>query len=212
MTAQKAPAFHYLTIQLSIYLTRHLGARMINRNFFFDYVRAHLFNGSLKQTQVTGLTAVLDHWESDYASKDDRWLAYALGTAHHETDRTFKGIEEYGKGRGKPYGEPDPQTGKAYYGRGLVQLTWKTNYKKMGDIIGVDLVKNPEKALDIDIAAKVLLIGMMRGIFTGKKLSDYFSPSKEDWVNARRIVNGLDKANLIAGYAKQYYAAISHTT
>jgi hypothetical protein len=82
----------------------------------------------------------------------------------------------------------------------------------MGDIIGVNLVNNPEKALDIDIAAQVRLIGMIRGIFTGKKLSDYFSPAIEDWVNARRIVNGTDKANLIAGYAKQYYAAISHTT
>lgn len=82
----------------------------------------------------------------------------------------------------------------------------------MGDIIGVNLVKNPEKALDIDIAAQVLLIGMIRGIFTGKKLSDYFKPGTADWLNARRIVNGTDKANLIADYSKQYYAALSHTT
>jgi hypothetical protein len=184
---------------------------MINRQFFFDYARQHLF-GTLKQSQVNGLEAILDHWEADYAAKDDRWLAYALGTTHHETDKTFRGIEEYGKGAGHDYGIPDPVTGKKYYGRGFVQLTWKTNYKKMGDLLGVDLVKYPEKALEIDIAAQVLFVGMTRGIFTGKKLSDYFSPSKEDWVQARRIVNGLDKANLIAGYAKQYYAAISYTT
>lgn len=185
---------------------------MINRDFFFDYVRSHLFNGGLKQTQVTGMTAVLDHWDSDYANKDDRWLAYALGTAHHETDRTFRGIEEYGKGKNKDYGQTDPETGKAYYGRGLVQLTWKYNYKAMGDIIGVNLVKNPEKALDIDVASEILLVGMIRGIFTGKKLSDYFNSTSADWLNARRIVNGKDKANLIADYSKQYYAAISHTT
>ena len=185
---------------------------MINRKFFFDYVRQHLFNGSLKAGQVTGLTAMLDYWESNNSKKDDRWLAYAFATAHHETDRTFRGIEEYGKGAGKPYGQPDPQTGKVYYGRGLVQLTWKKNYQKMGDLLDVDLVNNPEKALDITIATEVLFVGMTRGIFTGKKLSDYFSPQTEDWINARRIVNGTDKANLIAGYGKQYYAAISYTT
>jgi hypothetical protein len=52
----------------------------------------------------------------------------------------------------------------------------------------------------------------MEGSFTGVKLANYFSSDKDDWVNARRIINGLDKANLIAAYAKSYYAAISHTT
>jgi len=185
---------------------------MINRQFFFDYVRQHLFTGSLKPGQVTGLTAMLDYWESNSSKKDDRWLAYAFATAHHETDRTFRGIEEYGKGQNKPYGQPDPETGKTYYGRGLVQLTWKKNYKKMGDLLDVDLVNNPEKALDIKIATQVIFVGMTKGIFTGKKFADYFNPQKEDWVNARRIVNGLDKANSIADYGKRYYAAISYTT
>ena len=52
---------------------------------------------------------------------------------------------------------------------------------------------------------------MMEGWFTGKKLSNYFDLQKEDWRNARRIINVLDKADLIASYGKQYYAAISHT-
>jgi hypothetical protein len=53
---------------------------------------------------------------------------------------------------------------------------------------------------------------MTRGTFTGKKFSDYFAADADDWINARRIINGKDKANLIAGYGKQYYAAISYTT
>jgi hypothetical protein len=185
---------------------------MINRQFFFDYARQHLFNGSLKAGPVAGLTAVLDYWESNISKKDDRWLAYALATAHHETDRTFRGIEEYGKGKNKEYGKTDPETGKAYYGRGLVQLTWRKNYKKMGELLGVDLVRRPEQALDIRIATKILFVGMTRGSFTGKKFADYFNATTEDWVNARRIINGKDKANLIAGYGRQYYAAISYTT
>ena len=185
---------------------------MINRQFFFDYARIHLFGGSLKQGQVDGLTAILDYWETLSSKTDDRWLAYALATTHHETDRTFRGIEEYGKGKGKEYGKIDPETDEAYNGRGFVQLTWRDNYEKMGALLGIDLVKKPERALDLDVAAEVLFVGMRRGIFTGKKLADYFNPDQEDWINARRIINGKDKANLIAGYGQGYYAAISHTT
>lgn len=71
---------------------------------------------------------------------------------------------------------------------------------------------HPELALRLDIATRTLFLGMMKGSFTGRKVADYFGPDKEDWVNARRIVNGLDRANLIATYAKSYYAAISYTT
>jgi len=184
----------------------------INRKFFFDYVRLHLFGGSLKQSQVNGLEAILDYWENGYSSKDDRWLAYMFATAHHETDRKFQAIEEYGKGKGKKYGKPDPQTGKAYYGRGLVQLTWKDNYEKMGKVFKVDLANRPEKVLDLDLSVKIMFYGMENGSFTSRKLSDYFNPNKGDWVKARRIINGLDKANLIAGYGKQFYAAMSYTT
>lgn len=184
---------------------------MINRRFFYDYIRQQLFGGRLKQTQVDGINAILDLWEAEYERQDDRWLAYALGTTHHETDRTFRGIEEYGKGRGRTYGAVDPQTGHAYFGRGFVQLTWRTNYDKMGKFLGIDLVNRPEKALEAKTAAKILIAGMVRGMFTGKKLADYFNARVEDWVQARRIVNGMDKAQLIAGYGRAYYAAISHT-
>lgn len=54
--------------------------------------------------------------------------------------------------------------------------------------------------------------GVIRESFTGKKLERYFNPTTEDWVNARRIINGLDKANAIAGYRRGCYAAISQTT
>jgi hypothetical protein len=57
-----------------------------------------------------------------------------------------------------------------------------------------------------------MFIGMKQGTFTGKKFTDYFNKSKEDWVNARKIINALDKAQLVASYAKKYYGAISYTT
>ncbi len=74
-----------------------------------------------------------------------------LATAYWETAQTMEPIEEYGKGAGRPYGEPDPATEQTYYGRGYVQLTWLPNYEKASkeiydiefDAGGVDLVNNP---------------------------------------------------------------------
>jgi putative chitinase len=185
---------------------------MINREFFFQQVKRTLFDGTLRQTQVDGLTNILDGWNAKYAKKDDRWLAYMLATAHHETDRTIRPIREYGRGKHRSYGKPDPVTRHAYYGRRYVQLTWKYNYDAMGKILSLNLVNNPDLALDPKHALDIMCEGMTRGTFTGKKLTSYFNPTTNDWRNARRIINGLDKADLIAGYGQEYYAAISYTT
>lgn len=185
----------------------------INRDFFFERVRGALFSGRLRQPQVVGLNAILDAWEKDRANKDDRWLAYALATAHHETDRKMQPIAEYGKGAGKAYGEPDPRTGCIYYGRGFVQLTWGRNYRTLGRRLGLGeaLYENPDVALDLDVAVRILFVGMEEGLFTRRKLADYFSGARADWVQARRIINGTDRAPLVAGYAREYYAALSYT-
>lgn len=185
--------------------------RPINRQFFFDQVRLTLFDGRLRQPQVQGLTQFLDGWEAQHPEDDDRWLAYILGTTHHETGRQFQPIEEWGRGQGRPYGRKDPETGQRYYGRGYVQLTWKDNYRRMGDALGVDLVWHPQLALDPDIALRIIFYGMINGSFTGRGLARYFDATTEDWRNARRIVNGLDRADEIAGIARRYYAAISYT-
>lgn len=184
---------------------------MLNRKFFFDQVRTSLFSGVLRPTQVAGLTGILDEWDAKHAKRDDRFLAYMLATTHHETDRRIQPIEEYGRGKGRPYSQPDPITGKVYYGRGFVQLTWKDNYVKMAKVVGQDLVAKPELALDLNVATQILFYGMLNGSFTGKKLSDYFTPDRDDWRGARKIINGLDKADLIADYGRRYYAALSHT-
>jgi putative chitinase len=184
---------------------------MINRKFFFDQARSTLFGGHIQQGQVDGMNAILDYWEDKLSEDDDRWLAYALATTFHETAFTMQPIEEFGKGRGHPYGEPDPETGQTYYGRGFVQLTWKFNYQKLGDLLHVDLVHHPQLALQLDIATRILFAGMIGGLFTGKKLGDFFNHNEDDWVNARTIINGHDHAGQIAQYGHKFYAAISYT-
>lgn len=175
------------------------------RKEFFDHVRAKPFGGSLSTSQVAGLNALLDYAPSGLSIEEK---AYCLATAFHETARTMRPIEEYGKGKGRPYGMKDHETGAAYYGRGFCQLTWKANYLKAGKIIGADLVHHPELAMEPENASLIIYSGMREGWFTGKKLSDYFGPGHAEPVGARRIINGTDKAALIAGYWGDFVAAL----
>lgn len=177
-----------------------------NRESFFAAIRTAW--GGLKQKQVDALNALLDFIEADEDMTDPRWVAYVLATVKHETAGTYLPIAEYGKGRGKPYGKRDPETKQAYFGRAFVQLTHRDNYEKFSDLLGLDLVNHPDLALEPETAYLILTIGMRDGLFTGRKLSHYINEKKCDYVNARRIVNAMDKAALIAGYAKVFEGAL----
>jgi hypothetical protein len=183
----------------------------IDRKIFFDNFRAAF--GSLTQVQVDNLNSLLTaidldrEWlklEHDVARKQ---IAYVLATAKHETSHDFVSKEEIGKGRGRVYGVPVQISANrfvAYYGRGLVQLTWLANYARASFVCGVDLVNEPERALLYPYCYTILADGMRRGWFTGRKISDYINDGQCDYTNARRVVNGTDCADLIAGYAQKF--------
>ena len=182
----------------------------LDRKVFFESVRG-LFKGRLVQLQVDGLNSLLDAANGCRINE----AAYMLATAYHETAATMQPIEEYGKGRGRDYGKrlkmsrkPYSDTLPLYYGRGYVQLTWYENYEKAGKKVGVDLLNEPGWALSAPIAAKIMREGMIEGWFTGKKLNDYVGLRTADYVSARRIINGMDKAQLIAGYAVVFELAL----
>lgn len=168
----------------------------------FDLIRG-MFAGGLKQSQVDGINAILDGFRT-MGDGSASHLAYLLATAKHETADTMQPIREYGLGKGNPYGKVDG-TGKAPYGRGYVQLTWDYNYKKADEKLGLGgkLASDYDLALNPAVAAKVLIRGCLEGWFTGKKLGDY-----RDFRNMRRVVNGLDRADLIATYAQSFLKAV----
>lgn len=194
---------------------------MLDRKIFFDGIRQGPFPGRLTREQVQGVSAILDEWKRRDLT-DQRWLAYMLATAFHETAATMQPIYERGQRSyfnkyepgtkiGKRLGNKQKGDGYLYRGRGLVQLTGRANYKKMGGLLYVDLERDPDKALKPTIAVAIMFEGMLRadsfrGDFTGKALEDYFNEDKTDWINARRIINGVDRAQDIAGIAKQFYA------
>ena len=195
----------------------------MNRQIFFNEIRSSLFGGRVTKSQVDGINFKLNAWEQSGLT-DSRWLAYMLATSYHETDKAMQPIEEYGKGRGKPYGQklkhsrkPYTHPDKLYYGRGDVQLTWYENYELMGKLLGIPLLEQPELALDSEISAKIMIEGMTkgksnRGDFTGVSLENYFNGTKDDPVNARKIINGLDKAHLIATYHYKFLTAIKNAS
>lgn len=89
--------------------------------------------------------------------------------------------------------------------RGFVQLTWETNYQKYQDLTGLPMVSKPDLVLgDPDLSAYILIHGSKNGTFTGRKLSDYINSRKKDYYNARRIINGTDKASHIANLAVKW--------
>lgn len=191
----------------------------MNRQIFFNEIRQTLFSGKLSQGQVVGINYKLNEWDNSGLT-DIRWLAYMLATSYHETAKTMQPIEEYGKGKGRPYGKKIKHSGtpyeypdKLYYGRGDVQLTWYENYEAMGKLLGIPLLEQPELALQPDISARIMIEGMTKGLsgrgdFTGVSLENYFNTTKDDPVNARRVINGRDRADLIATYHYKFLAAI----
>jgi surface antigen len=67
--------------------------------------------------------------------------------------------------------------------------------------LGDQLLIHPERALDPTTSYNALSFGMRNGSFSGVRLGDFINCSQCDYINARKIVNGLDQASLIAGYA-----------
>ena len=128
--------------------------------------------------------------------------AYVLATVQHETNRTFRPVREaYWLSEGWR------QRNLRYwpfYGRGYVQITWEANYRKFSELLGVDLVRNPELSMEHENALFILVYGFKHGFFTGKKLEAYVRVGKIDFVGARRCINGRDRAKDIARLAEEW--------
>ena len=182
-------------------------------------------NHASRENFRTLLRGIKRHFTSRYGCRFPE-IAYMLATARVESYDFrravfFSPIAEiiskeaaeasYGTGPtarrpevAKNMGNDMPGDGYRYRGRGLVQITWKRNYRVFGELLGLDLVAAPELALDWDVAIQILVEGMVRGLFTGKKLSDFITDDQVDFIGARRIINGTDRAAIISDYAERF--------
>lgn len=184
-----------------------------HRKFFISYRNTF---GKIRKTQTAlNIDQMLNNL-TKYSHMYDanayvEQMAYIAATIHHETGGRYSAFKEVRQGRtDTKYRRmirrlQDRYWYSGYYGRGPVQLTWKRNYKWASEITGVDLVKNPDLLLtDLGLGFEVTIKGMMTGAFTGKSLPRYVNYQKVDYTNARRVVNGKDRAALIASYAYKF--------
>ncbi len=174
----------------------------INRPATFGLIKSYF--GVLKQSQVDSFNLFFDEWDG----KDKRHLAYILATVWHETAKTMLPIEEIGKGKGKAYSKLE--NGISYYGRGHVQVTWLVNYQALtrANKKGWNFVKHPELLLQNEPSIWATFYGMRTGLFTSRRLDQYFNEEKTDPINARKIINGLDCAEKICDYYNKFYNSI----
>lgn len=205
------------------------------RKIFFAELRKRksgVFGTSLSQKQVEGLTRLLDVWEQYYWADPIDFLAANLGTAYHETARTMQPITEYGPRSYFDKYEPGTRLGKIlgntivgdgyrFRGEGHVMNTGRANAAKatkgLNEAFGlnIDLVANPHLRGDPFISAHSLFLGNKEGWWTGKALGDYLDGIDEsddedlrEFINNRRVVNGTDKARLIAGHSLAFEHAL----
>jgi hypothetical protein len=193
---------------------------------FFAAVNAPpLFTAALKPDQKAGLDAILA------AAAAAKWplsfTAYALATAYLETGHTMQPIKEYGgpsyfrkmydiqgarPAKARELGNLTPGDGALFCGRGYVQLTGRTNYSKAGKALGVDLVADPDAAMKPEVAAAIMAQGMSAGWFTGKSMATYLPATgpatTAQFKEARRIINGQDRAGDVASYAVAFQQAL----
>jgi putative chitinase len=194
----------------------------VDRPKFFATYTARL--GSITEEQKNALMFLLDSAEQDV----DHWptiqqLAYGLATFKWETAHTFRPVYERGPRSSFDKYEPGTKLGKdlgntvagdgyLFRGRGYVQLTGRANYRHAGEQLHIDLLSNPDAALDPTNAFKIASTGMRDGWFTGKKLDHYIrAGTTPDYFNARRIINGLDNAQKIADIATDLERVLSES-
>lgn len=200
----------------------------LNFDQFKNEIQTFLFDENLNPKQEEGLEFLTLLLVEDYDWPLE-WVAYGLATVYHETGRSMEPISEHGNDSyfyrmydmhgerpevAEALGNVKAGDGVKFHGRGYVQLTGRGNYSKMTELLNaedVDLVEEPDLALDSEISAHILAIGMEQGVFTNHALSDYFNHEVEDPVGARRIVNGSDKAEEISNYYHKFLQALQHS-
>lgn len=198
---------------------------------FYDFLRLNSMLGpKISATEFEGCDQIIKACARNGWGLS--WIAYALATSYHETAHTMEPVKEYGgtayftrmydirgnrPAKARELGNLTPGDGAKFAGRGFVQLTGRTNYAKATTKLqalgfDVDLVADPDRAMEPEIAATILVLGMREGWFTGRDIDDDLPAGRPgtlaQFVASRDIINGRDKQELIAGYAVDFQTGL----
>lgn len=193
----------------------------------FAYLRRAPFGGRMTQSQIDGVKRIHNACVTHGVERLEK-IAYVLASVFHETGARMQPVREAfatSDAGAKAALEKAWQAGRlssvktsywraGWFGRGDIQITHEDNYRKLGEAVGVDLVANPSLALNAAISARIAVIGMRDGLFAkGHTLARYFPlGGPADVLGARKIVNGSDKRQLIAGHYEAILGALKAAT
>ena len=229
-------SFYPAYAQAMAYACTMFSCRSFDRERFHDAYKEEFKGDVIKQEHIDGLNKLLGFIEHDPDMTNLKVAAYLLATIHHETswpktNERYAPITERGNGGKEYFNKYDPELaetqdlrdvakangntvkgdGYKYRGRGYIQLTWKDNYQRCARKFGRDLVNNPDLALEPQLSYSIASFGMRTGLFTGKKIESYIYGSIADYVNARRVINKLDKAEEIAAFANKFECILARS-
>ncbi len=147
------------------------------------------FSGAKAEAQmriVGAISAIFAPTLDSYEINSRLRIAHFMGQVTHEC-AGFRTTEEFASGAAyegrKDLGNVHTGDGKRYKGRGLIQLTGRSNYRKIGEILGLQLEDNPELAAEPVTSLKIACeYWKTRGI--------NIAADRDDLVNATRLVNG----------------------
>lgn len=114
---------------------------------------------------------------------------------------------------GGRYGNDKKGDGSKYRGRGFNGLTFKANYKKYGSLlkengVNVDIVANPDRVNDIDIAAEVNALYFLNGLTNKASKRKFGNDDPNDFTSFDKALGAAVNAN--AGWGKDILGGRDH--
>lgn len=161
---------------------------------------------------IDGMSNALGSVLALYAIDTPLRIAHFLAQLAHESDG-FCTVEEYASGAAyegrRDLGNTEPGDGRRFKGRGLIQLTGRTNYGWVGEALGLPLLQQPETVSDPHVYLLVSCEFWKRRSIVAKSDAD-------DLVGVTRIVNGglngLDSRRAYLAKAKRHLADLAAAT
>lgn len=109
---------------------------------------------------------------------------------------------------GRMGNRPGTNDGWDNRGTGLFQMTGADNMHKVAKAYGMPVEDVPEKLMTMPFSANVGVKFMMEGRATGKRLDQYVSGNKRDYLGARAVWGGVHPKKYVA-YAEAFEKALT---